>query len=533
MATDSLTSILNAVGALTPGKTATSQDQTVTDSGGTSTVTTENSGGVTTNSGRTDTTINSGRTDTSYNSGRTDVQTIGAHSVTVQNMLTDDDVMKLVNKTLESTQGLASITGGEKSYGIYGATPTATLASDLVARASAEAALKRAPQVTSYSAQTNINNVGDSLTTNVTGGSSSTTNIGGSTVTTAPTTTKATTVTPETTKTSHLTNSSETASKVDLKKGLVGLAGLNLGSAAIAALQAALKSGGVKKMMETALGLGIKDDVAPELMAQLQTGTETFGALADQSVEDIIAGATDIPLPEFEIAGEGAGGAGGAGVDAVIEGAGGGAGVIEGAGVLEGVDTGFAGTTVADLGIDFGAAEGMDLAGDGILNAAGEVAGEVAGDGILEGAAGAILGDLSGVGLAVAGANVVGEVLGIKELKCYITTAVCEFSGKPDDCDELTTLRRFRDTYMSSTPLLLAQVDEYYREAPKVVEAINHLPAETRAHVYTTMRDNYITPAVVCIKEGSPEKAYLLYSLMFQYARAWADEVIEGAKYGL
>lgn len=34
---------------------------------------------------------------------------------------------------------------------------------------------------------------------------------------------------------------------------------------------------------------------------------------------------------------------------------------------------------------------------------------------------------------------------------CFITTAACELRGLPDDCRELTTLRRFRDEVLLSS----------------------------------------------------------------------------------
>lgn len=35
---------------------------------------------------------------------------------------------------------------------------------------------------------------------------------------------------------------------------------------------------------------------------------------------------------------------------------------------------------------------------------------------------------------------------------CFITTAVCEAEGKPDDCAELTAFRAFRDGYLKAQP---------------------------------------------------------------------------------
>lgn len=39
----------------------------------------------------------------------------------------------------------------------------------------------------------------------------------------------------------------------------------------------------------------------------------------------------------------------------------------------------------------------------------------------------------------------------ISQKFCYITTAVCETFGKPDDCYELRLLRTYRDGYLAGT----------------------------------------------------------------------------------
>lgn len=59
-----------------------------------------------------------------------------------------------------------------------------------------------------------------------------------------------------------------------------------------------------------------------------------------------------------------------------------------------------------------------------------------------------------------------------KWYQCYITQAVCTYLGRCDDCRELTAFRRFRDTYLSACPDGPALIDEYYRDAPKIVARI-------------------------------------------------------------
>lgn len=59
---------------------------------------------------------------------------------------------------------------------------------------------------------------------------------------------------------------------------------------------------------------------------------------------------------------------------------------------------------------------------------------------------------------------------------CFLTSACVGHLGKADDCTELTTLRRFRDTYMKSTEEGSALVAEYYAVAPKIVKCIDASP---------------------------------------------------------
>ena len=56
-----------------------------------------------------------------------------------------------------------------------------------------------------------------------------------------------------------------------------------------------------------------------------------------------------------------------------------------------------------------------------------------------------------------------------KRWLCFITTAVCEAEGKPDDCAELTAFRRFRDGWLSQQPDGPALIEEYYEIAPAIV----------------------------------------------------------------
>ena len=55
---------------------------------------------------------------------------------------------------------------------------------------------------------------------------------------------------------------------------------------------------------------------------------------------------------------------------------------------------------------------------------------------------------------------------------CYLTTACTAARGLPDDCEELTTLRRFRDGWLMAQPGGPALVETYYDLAPRILAGI-------------------------------------------------------------
>lgn len=102
-----------------------------------------------------------------------------------------------------------------------------------------------------------------------------------------------------------------------------------------------------------------------------------------------------------------------------------------------------------------------------------------------------------------------------KSSKCFITTAVCNHLGLPDDCKELETLRKFRDNYMKENhPEEIAQ---YYAEAPAIVDKINS--REDRAYIWKIFYDNYISIAVGAINNEDYYFAYRIYRALFNEAK--------------
>ena len=96
-----------------------------------------------------------------------------------------------------------------------------------------------------------------------------------------------------------------------------------------------------------------------------------------------------------------------------------------------------------------------------------------------------------------------------QEEDCFVTTACIRARGLPDDCEELTTLRWFRDTYLRTRPDGAADIKRYYALAPALVERVNARSDafEIWERVYLEM----VQPCVQMIRRQKWEEAYLLY----------------------
>ncbi len=95
---------------------------------------------------------------------------------------------------------------------------------------------------------------------------------------------------------------------------------------------------------------------------------------------------------------------------------------------------------------------------------------------------------------------------------CYITTAVCQNSGKADDCYELTLLRDYRDGYLSSLEQGEELVREYYDVAPTIVKRINRM--KEKESIYQGIYQDYIYPCITMIENGKLEECRDLYTKM-------------------
>lgn len=95
---------------------------------------------------------------------------------------------------------------------------------------------------------------------------------------------------------------------------------------------------------------------------------------------------------------------------------------------------------------------------------------------------------------------------------CFITTAVCDYLGKPDDCFELTTLRNFRDNWLANQIGGSEEIRQYYEIAPAIVEKLNR--SEEKDFWYKKIRQEYIEPCLEKILRGDNESCHELYKEM-------------------
>lgn len=93
---------------------------------------------------------------------------------------------------------------------------------------------------------------------------------------------------------------------------------------------------------------------------------------------------------------------------------------------------------------------------------------------------------------------------------CFLTSACVEFKGLNDDCYELSTLRGFRDYYISQLNDGEENIKDYYEHAPIIVENIDK--SETRNQIYADMYDNLIIKCIKLIEENELNSAYEVYS---------------------
>ena len=100
---------------------------------------------------------------------------------------------------------------------------------------------------------------------------------------------------------------------------------------------------------------------------------------------------------------------------------------------------------------------------------------------------------------------------------CFITTAVCSYLGKADNCEELTSFRFFRDTWLVNQPKGRELVEEYYRIAPMIVRKMEESPEYES--ICQTIWNKFLIPCYQMIEDNQFEKCKNKYVDMVEYLR--------------
>ena len=98
---------------------------------------------------------------------------------------------------------------------------------------------------------------------------------------------------------------------------------------------------------------------------------------------------------------------------------------------------------------------------------------------------------------------------------CFITTAACDYYGKPDDCRELTDFRSFRDNWLRHQPGGEELVREYYTIAPELVRRMR-ASADFPA-ICTEIWEDYLLPCQRMIHENRLEDCRDHYIAMVRH----------------
>lgn len=112
----------------------------------------------------------------------------------------------------------------------------------------------------------------------------------------------------------------------------------------------------------------------------------------------------------------------------------------------------------------------------------------------------------------VAGGNWIESSNSIPEPDCFLTSATCRTLAKGDNCEELNTLRRFRDNWLKKQTYGPELIEEYYHIAPGIVEEIRK--REDSHSIYNYMWENYIKVCYEFILQKEHERAVDKYKEM-------------------
>jgi len=393
--------------------------------------------------------------------GGTQTVTTGGSTATQQTILDPEAVNALMKQLLEGSglqgtgkPGLSTVASAQKRAGLYNSSTGNQIINDLLSRITAEVAIAGAPKVT----------------------------------TTSPT--------------------SQVTKGVGSQQGMLGGTGTLLG---LGALVLGSKSGRKKleELYGDIFGKSIASDISGADAADLAAG------VGMRSFPSISSGF----FPELESVFGASSGFNSSALDTFAD-----------FGSAEDFSSFGAGAVGATADVFGGAAGGFDPSALDTFGDFGDVSGGFGGSvpilgpllnlasGNVKGAAGSAAGGAIGSAIFPGVGTAIGSFLGNTISKaCFITTAVCEYAGKPDDCHELQVLRDFRDTWMKLHHP--DKIDQYYKEAPGIVDAIKK--RTDAALIFKIFDHDYIKPAVRAIEAENPREAYYIYTRLFNLAKSF------------
>lgn len=100
---------------------------------------------------------------------------------------------------------------------------------------------------------------------------------------------------------------------------------------------------------------------------------------------------------------------------------------------------------------------------------------------------------------------------------CFISTVICGYFGKDDNCTELSTLRGYRDNWLINQPDGQQLITEYYNNAPFIVSKFK--ASAKYAYYCQYLWNNYLQPCLAFIEKKEFESCKKLYIEMYQYLR--------------
>lgn len=98
---------------------------------------------------------------------------------------------------------------------------------------------------------------------------------------------------------------------------------------------------------------------------------------------------------------------------------------------------------------------------------------------------------------------------------CFISTVICEYLGKSDDCAELNILRNYRDNWLRNQPEGQQLIVEYYNNAPLIVSRLK--ASDNYESHCQYLWDNYLQPCIYFVENKQYESCKKLYIEMYHY----------------